>query len=136
MDYGSSIAPLILGYILARQGDSDEAIAIGERELRAHGRYPLSLTWAGVVYALAGRDDAAQGVLKELEAIAAKTNSAVGPLTIVNCVLGNVDQAFHWAERAIDQRDPQLIGLKSTPMFEILRSDPRYPALLKSMNLT
>jgi serine/threonine-protein kinase len=135
MDYGSSIAPLILGYILARQGDSDEAIAIAERELRTHGRYPLSLTWAGVVYALAGRDDAAQGVLKELEAIAAKTNSAVGPLTVVNCVLGNLNEAFQCAERAIDQHDPQLIGLKCTPLFERLRSDPRYPALLRRMNL-
>jgi hypothetical protein len=50
-------------------------------------------------------------------------------------VLGNLDEAFRWADRAIEQRDPQVLGLKSTPLFENLRSDPRYPALLRRMNL-
>jgi hypothetical protein len=53
----------------------------------------------------------------------------------VNSVLGNLDEAFRWADRAIEQRDPQVLGLKSTPLFENLRSDPRYPALLRRMNL-
>jgi hypothetical protein len=48
---------------------------------------------------------------------------------------GNLDAAFRWADRAIEQRDQQVLGLESTPMFENLRSDPRYPALLRRMNL-
>jgi hypothetical protein len=85
---------------------------------------------------LAGRRDAARGIVKELEAMTDKTHSAAGPLTIVNSVLGNIDEAFQWADVAIDQRDQQVIGLKTTPLFENLRSDPRYPALLQRMNLT
>jgi hypothetical protein len=84
---------------------------------------------------MTGRTDAARGILSELEAMAAKTNSSAGPLTIVNCALGNLDEAFQWADRAIDQRDQQLIGLKSTALFENLRSDSRCPALLQRMNL-
>jgi serine/threonine protein kinase/tetratricopeptide (TPR) repeat protein len=135
MNPNYSLAQFILSYVLACQGSSAEAVDLAERALQVHGRYPLSLAWAGAVLAMTGRRDAARGILVELEAMAAKTPSAAGPLTVVNSALGNLDEAFRWADRAIDQRDQQVIGLKNTPMFESLRSDPRYPALLRRMNL-
>jgi hypothetical protein len=84
---------------------------------------------------MSGRRDAARNIQMELEALAATTSSCAGPLTVVNRARGNLDEAFRWAERAIDQRDPQVIGLKTTSLFENLRSDPRYPALLRRMYL-
>jgi tetratricopeptide (TPR) repeat protein len=135
MDPNHSLAQLVLSYILACQGRSQEAVDLAERTLQVHGRYPLTLMYAGAVLAMTGRRDAARGILVELEAMAAKTNSLAGPLTVVNCALGNLDDAFQWADRAIDQRDQQVLGLKNTPLFENLRSDPRYPALLRRMNL-
>jgi len=135
MDPNHSLTQWVLSYILACQGRSQEAVDLAERSLQVHGRYPISLAWAGAVFAMTGRTDAARGILSELEAMAAKTNSSAGPLTIVNCALGNLDEAFQWADRAIDQRDQQLIGLKSTALFENLRSDSRCPALLQRMNL-
>ncbi len=129
------MAQFILSYVLACQGRFQEAVDLIERALQMHGHYPLSLAFAGAVFGVAGRRDATLGILTELEAMAATTYSAAGPLTIVNCVLGNLDDAFGWADRAIDQRDPQVLGLKTTPLFENLRSDPRYPALLQRMNL-
>jgi hypothetical protein len=83
---------------------------------------------------MSGRRDAARNIQMELEALAATTSSCAGPLTVVRA-RGNLDEAFRWAERAIDQRDPQVIGLKTTSLFENLRSDPRYPALLRRMYL-
>jgi Flp pilus assembly protein TadD len=100
-----------------------------------HGRYPLSLVFAGAVFALAGRRAAAQDILTELQAMAAGKHAAAGPLALVNCALGNLDEAVQWAEMAIEQRDPQVLGLKRTPMFESLRSHARYPELLRRMNL-
>ena len=135
MDPNYSLGQFILSYILACQGRLQEAVDLTERALQVHGRYPLSLAYAGVVFGLTGRRDAAQGVLAELEAMAGTTSSSAGPLTIVNSVLGSLDEAFRWADRAIDQRDPQVVGLKCTPVFESLRSDSRYPALLRRMNL-
>jgi serine/threonine-protein kinase len=135
MDPNYSLGQFVLSYILACKGDTEEAIDLIERALQVHGRYPLSLAWAGAVFALSGRRETAQSIVGELETMDSDKRSTAGPITIMHCVLGNLDQAFQWAERAIDQRDPQVIGLKSTPMFEILRSDPRYQALLKRMNL-
>jgi serine/threonine-protein kinase len=135
IDPNFAVGQFILSYILACQGRFQEAVDLMERALQTHGHYTLALAFAGAVFAMSGRRDAARGVRTELEALASKTSSAAGPLTIVNCALGNLDEAFEWADRAIDQRDPQVIGLKSTPMFENLRSDARYPVLLRRMNL-
>jgi eukaryotic-like serine/threonine-protein kinase len=135
MDPNFPVGQYILSYVLTCQGRFQEAVDLMDRALQMHGHYPLSLAFAGAVFGLAGRRDAALGVRTELETMAATTYSAAGPLTIVNCVLANLDEAFKWASRAIDQRDPQVLGLKSTPLFEPLRSDSRYPALLQRMNL-
>jgi serine/threonine protein kinase/tetratricopeptide (TPR) repeat protein len=135
IDPNFSMAQLVLSYLLACQGRFQEAIQLAERALQIHGRYPLSLVYVGATLALAGCRDAAQDIVAELEEMAAKTYCAAGPLAVVNSALGNLDEAFRWASRAIDQRDPQLLGLKSTPLFENLRSHPRYPALLQRMNL-
>ncbi len=130
------LAQFILSFVLARLGHSDEAVALAERALQVHGRYSMSLLVAGAVYAVAGRRAAAQKLLTELEAMAANSFSAAGAITLVNSLLGNMDETVRWAERAITQRDPQVLGIKTTPAYANLRSDPRYPALLAKMNLT
>ena len=48
---------------------------------------------------------------------------------------GEKDQAFMWLDRAYGQRDGGLIGLKTDWLLASLRSDPRYGALLRKMNL-
>jgi tetratricopeptide (TPR) repeat protein len=135
LDPNYFLAQFILSFVLARQGKFDEAVALAERALQLHGRYPMSLLVAGAVYAVAGRPDAARAILGELETIAAKSYSAAGAITLINCLLGNLDETVRWAERAIVQRDPQVLGIKTTPAYAHLRSDPRYPALLAKMNL-
>ncbi len=130
------LAQFILSFVQARLGHSDEAVALAERALQVHGRYSMSLLVAGAVYAVAGRREAAEKILVELEALTANSYSAAGAMTLVNSLLGNMDETVRWAERAITQRDPQVLGIKTTPAYANLRSDPRYPALLAKMNLT
>jgi TolB-like protein len=45
------------------------------------------------------------------------------------------DQAFTWLDRAYDARASDLLGILGDPFLKSLRSDPRYKALLKKMNL-
>ena len=129
------LAQFILSFVLVRQGHFEEAVALAERALQVHGRYPLSLLVAGAVYAVARRTTAAREILAELKSIAAKSYAGAGAVALVSCLLGDLDEAAHWADRAIEQRDPQVLGIKTTPAYANLRSDPRYPALLAKMNL-
>jgi hypothetical protein len=46
------------------------------------------------------------------------------------------DAAFEWLGRAFTQRDAGLRWLKVDPLFDSLRADPRYRALLKRLKLS
>jgi serine/threonine-protein kinase len=48
--------------------------------------------------------------------------------------LGKSEQVLAWLEDAYRQRDPALSGLKVEPLFDFLRSNPRFQDLLRRMN--
>jgi adenylate cyclase len=48
--------------------------------------------------------------------------------------LGKAEQVRAWLEEAYRQRDPGLSGLKVEPLFDFLRSNPRFQDLLRRMN--
>ncbi|HEU4384227.1 MAG TPA: protein kinase [Anaeromyxobacteraceae bacterium] len=48
---------------------------------------------------------------------------------------GDADRAFEWLDRAWRERDVSIGRLKLDPLLRAIRSDPRYPALLRRMNL-
>jgi hypothetical protein len=47
------------------------------------------------------------------------------------CMIGEIDEAFTWLERAYQERDPLLLALKAAPYLDPLRSDPRYEELVR-----
>ena len=49
--------------------------------------------------------------------------------------LGERDQAFVWLEKAYDERRINLIWLKVSPEWDNLRSDPRFPDLVRRAGL-
>jgi hypothetical protein len=49
--------------------------------------------------------------------------------------LGDKDAAFRWLERAYAEHASFMDGIKVTPAFDGLRSDPRFVALLARMHL-
>jgi TolB-like protein/cytochrome c-type biogenesis protein CcmH/NrfG len=48
---------------------------------------------------------------------------------------GDKDAAFHWLDRAEQQRDGGMTIMKADPLLKSLHGDPRYSALLRKMNL-
>jgi serine/threonine-protein kinase len=61
----------------------------------------------------------------------------ISPVSIayICTALGDYDEAIAHLNCAIHDRDPNILGLKSNPLFDALRDDPRYHALLKKMQL-
>ena len=49
--------------------------------------------------------------------------------------LGNKDRAFAWLNKAVEQRSWVIIYLKADPVWDPLRSDPRFGALLRRVGL-
>jgi hypothetical protein len=56
-------------------------------------------------------------------------------LAVVHVGLGDKDQAVKELRRAYEERSPHLVLLKAEPVFDNLRSDPRFALLLKDMKL-
>jgi hypothetical protein len=50
-------------------------------------------------------------------------------------VLGDKDQAFFWLNKGYEDREAGVFYLGVIPLFDSLRSDPRFADLLRRMGL-
>jgi hypothetical protein len=123
-----------LMYALTFQRRFEEAIALGRRAIEVHGRTKAPLHALAVSLALAGEHDEARQLMDDTEPGSGRYES---PLTraLVHAACSEMDAAYECARRAIDERDPLLMYLEVHPMFDLLRSDSRYPDLVRRMNL-
>jgi tetratricopeptide (TPR) repeat protein len=124
------------GNIPARQHMGQTYIAMGRfhdaiRILESAGA-PASLAFA---YAKAGQISEAQKILEELKGLAKKTYVSYLNFAIIRLGLGEIDSAFDWLDRAIDAHEGMILTLPVQPLYDPLRSHPRYHALLRKMNL-
>jgi TolB-like protein len=60
---------------------------------------------------------------------------SVVPMAFTYSSLGNKDRAFAWLDKAYEQRNWMIIYLKADPVWDPLRSDPRFEGLLRRAGL-
>jgi hypothetical protein len=89
----------------------------------------------GCAYVAVGRREAARGVLAELKEPSRGRFAFALPIARIHAALGETDEAFQWLQVALDEREPGVIWLNVDPTLDALRSDPRFPQLLKHMGL-
>jgi TolB-like protein/Tfp pilus assembly protein PilF len=124
-----------LGYVYLDMGMLQEAIAFAEKGVALSGEHPGAKAGLGLVYAKADRKGEALKILEELKQ--SSTGRYVPSLRIDNIYigLGENDLALEWLEKAYEERDATLVWLKVEPVYDSLRSDPRFKALLKKIGL-
>jgi len=134
MDPQSPKAHETLGVIYLRRGMYTEAI----REFQTseeHGGDKL-LGLLGYAYALSGNREKALRTLSKLQKLEKRSGSGnfSYDLALVEIGLGNKDEALAWLEKMYQQHDDDgLLWLKVDPMFDSLRSDPRFQELVRRM---
>lgn len=68
----------------------------------------------------------------ELAALVERHGKAIAlQAAIVHSQFGEFDAAFRWLETAVEQNDPGIVELMADPELEPLRSDARFPRLLR-----
>ena len=89
-----------------------------------------------MLYGMAGRTDEARHVLEQMDQLAAR-GGHVSPVFRAMVLVGinDFDGAFASLERAVEGRDPHILHLPGKPVYDRLRGDPRFAALLRKMNL-
>ena len=95
--------------------------------------HPIPLAGLAHVYAVSGRRDDALMFLELL--MDQSRDEYVAPYWIgaVHTGLGNTEEAFAWLEKAYEEHDGLLIFLKVDPIFDPLRSEPRFISLLRKL---
>jgi len=111
------------------------AIVEAQKAIELSGGNTMAIAALGYIYALTGRRDEAKKVLDDLFELSKQEYVSSFYVALVYSCLGQKDQAFEWLDKAYEEHDVYLSQLKVFPLFDSLRSDPRYKALLKKMNL-
>jgi TolB-like protein len=123
-----------LGLAYERKKLYREAIAALEKASQADAT-PSNLGYLGYVYAAAGKKAEAQKVLEELKGLSKWRYVSAYNIACVYAGLGDKDQTLEWLERAYQERTFYMPVLKTDPVFDTVRGDPRFKDLLKRMNL-
>jgi eukaryotic-like serine/threonine-protein kinase len=124
-----------LGLSLLQQGKSDEALQAIEKSVAFARRAPFTLGELGFAYAVAGQTDKARRLLAELNGFPPQVYVPPSSFGRIYLGLGEIDHAFDWIEKAVDDRDGIVAHVHVDPQFDRLRTHPRYGALLLRMNL-
>ena len=135
IDPHSFLAYRILAAAYQQLGRFDDATQAAERSADLFNRRPAALGVLGVIYARAGQTDKAEQLLRKLRQQALHSYVPPSSLAWIYSALGQPDTALEWIEKAVEARDPMIVGLTVNPGFEGCRSDPRFPDLLRRVGL-
>lgn len=121
---------LHLGNALEGAGRTDEAVSALRK---CAEMMPGAMTDYMLCFALrdAGKIDEARQVRDQL--IAREAAEYVMPYfrAMANVAVGDLEEAFRWFERSLDNHDEWMIWFGTDPKLDVIRSDPRYEDLLR-----
>ena len=122
-----------LGRIRSVQGRFDEAVS----EYRKASRFNMAYASVGLAPALArsGNTSEARTMLAQLIRQSESGRPQQVAIAATYLALGERDSSLYWLEKAYDLRDGDLPWVRIMPMFDDIRSDARYVALMKKMGL-
>jgi TolB-like protein/Flp pilus assembly protein TadD len=130
-----SWAHMLLAACSFHMGRHDDAIRAIETLAQITERSAFALGGLGWVYARTGRTGEALTLLEELRARARKQYVPSWSFAAIHLGLGEMDTAFDWFEKAVDEREPLMLHFHVHPNYDPVRAHPRYAPLLRKMNL-
>ncbi|MBZ5628839.1 MAG: tetratricopeptide repeat protein, partial [Acidobacteriia bacterium] len=125
----------LLGYVYLGMQRFEESAAAFRKATELSRDLPIALGLLALSLGLGGNPLEAQAVLGRLRALARERYVPPTCFAWTHLGLGEIEEAFLWMDRAIDEPDRHMEPIKTYPFLDPLRSDPRFSALLHKMNL-
>jgi tetratricopeptide (TPR) repeat protein len=135
IDANSGFTHWALGRAFLAQGKYSEAIPEFQTAIPLSGDSPDEPAELARAYALSGKRDDAQKILELLKAFPEHKHVAPTVIASIYGALGDKTQAFVFLDKAYRERDFILVMLNVEPMFDPLRSDPRFAELSRRVGL-
>ena len=130
-----SLAHGYLGEAYCHQHRYEEAAAELHKAQPTPPGCHFSVGLLGYCYGRWGKTDDAQHLLTRLRDLSKTTYVPALSLAMTHIGMNNIDLAFECLHRAYEERNGALCWLPVEPIYDPLRSDPRFQALLRKMNL-
>jgi eukaryotic-like serine/threonine-protein kinase len=137
LDLDTSFFPahFVSGCTQEQVGDCQEAVKQLQEAVDLSHRLPLFLGALGHACAISGDTQKAQEILEELLTMRQTRYGSSYCVAGIFLGLGQIDHALDWLEKACDERATWMIFLNVNPIFDHLRTQPRFREILKRMGL-
>jgi DNA-binding winged helix-turn-helix (wHTH) protein/TolB-like protein/tetratricopeptide (TPR) repeat protein len=129
-----ALARLWLGRTFQQLSRYDDALSEFEHAKVAFRDWPVLIAARGSVEAASGLMQEAKATAIELESLSEGRFVTSYGVALIYAGLNEKEAAFHWLEKAFDERSHWLVWLRLDPRWENLRSDPRFSVLVRRMN--
>jgi eukaryotic-like serine/threonine-protein kinase len=125
-----------LGAVYAQQRDDSRAMAEMEVAAELSGRHPLALSGHALIHVRAGRPERAGELLDEFRARSAIEYVSPYHFAVIHLALGDENSALERLQETVAEHSPYAVWLEGEPIFDTLRADARFQALLRKNNDT
>ena len=124
------------GMIYAAEHKYDEAISEYQAGLRVVPTHSYIKGMLGHAYALSGRDGEARKLLAEASLEFERGGLSDLKVACIYAGLADREEMFRHLERDYAQRDPELPYINVDPVFDFVRDDPRFVAIIRKLGLS
>src|SRR5216110_721006 len=132
LDSTSTLARHLLGRCLLGKGDTAGAIAEFQQ-----GKINITGAWyqglLGYAYAISGDRPKAEQMLRELEAQTKRQYVNSSAFAAIYLGLGEKEKALDWLDVAYENQESACWLLKVDPIYDSVRGEPRFQALVKKV---
>jgi DNA-binding winged helix-turn-helix (wHTH) protein/tetratricopeptide (TPR) repeat protein/predicted Ser/Thr protein kinase len=135
LDADFAEAHMNLGMSYLEIGRHEDAICELQRASELSGRRALMQAVLGYAYAIAGQEEEARRAVDDLRPQVERRDASAVLLAYPYAGLGEIGRALDALERGFTERAGLLIYLKVEPMFDRLRGEARFAALMRRMQL-
>ncbi len=97
---------------------------------------PRIKSWLGYTHALMGHKKESLRILNELKTLQAKQYIDPSFIALIYLGLDDKDQTFEWLNKGYRERSFWLVWLDVDPVFDSIRQDKRFKALLQNMKFS
>jgi serine/threonine-protein kinase len=134
LDPASALAHHLSGCCLLWKGDTAGAIAEFQRsKIMVAGAWYQGLL--GYAYAISGDRPKAEQGLRELEEMSKRQYVSSTAFADIYLGLGEKERALDWLEKSHQDQESACWYLKIDPIYDSVRKEPRFQALLKKIGL-
>src|SRR6266568_2292773 len=133
LDPGFAWGHMILALALTAKGRYAEALAAARKMAALAGDAPTIAGLVGYVAGRAGERAEAQQILTALER--RPPGNTAFAIALVHLGLGDNEQALRWLQAAYEERSEWLPFVAPSAIFDPLRPDPRFSALMRKVGI-